>query len=87
MVRFHEWIHNSRAPVTWAVIRSIYTPLKKNEMRSADELREEARRIGGLATTGQIPDNSAIQVLAALLEELADRVAQIERERSRGPVR
>jgi len=49
-------------------------------VRSCNEIRSEAAEIGENATTGQASDNACIQVLAALVEELAENVETVERE-------
>lgn len=48
--------------------------------RSASEIEAEARTIGDMATKGTSSDNQLIQVLCALVEELANRVARLEAE-------
>jgi len=48
--------------------------------RTSTEISQEAKKIGKLAASAAIDNNAALQVLAALVEELADSVANLERK-------
>ena len=48
--------------------------------RGPSELEREAKIIGQRAANSTLPDNSIIQVLCALVEELADNVQRLESE-------
>jgi hypothetical protein len=48
--------------------------------RSPGEIEREAKVVGQHAAKNTLPDNSIIQVLCALIEELADNVQRLESE-------
>jgi molecular chaperone GrpE (heat shock protein) len=48
--------------------------------RSPSEIEREAKVVGQHAAKNTMPDNSIIQVLCALVEELADNVQRLEAE-------
>ena len=49
-------------------------------MRTADNIRSEARKAGRTATVSDTTDNRVIQLLCALVEELAANVSDLQRE-------
>jgi hypothetical protein len=48
--------------------------------RTANSIRDEAQKIGEMAHRNEATDNSCIQVLSALVEELAENVERLEAE-------
>jgi len=48
--------------------------------RNASEIEREAQVIGQRAAKNTLPDGAIIQVLCALVEELAENVQRLERE-------
>ena len=48
--------------------------------RDADSIEREAKKVGQISANGTIADHAAIQILLALVEELAENVARLERE-------
>ena len=48
--------------------------------RSPSQIEQEAKVIGQRAAKNALPDNSILQVLCALVEELADNVQRLETE-------
>ena len=48
--------------------------------KSVAEIETEAKKLGAMAHARSAPDNEIVQVLCALVEELAHHVDRIERE-------
>jgi hypothetical protein len=48
--------------------------------RSSSEIEREAQVVGHHAAKNTLPDSSVIQVLCALIEELANNVQRLESE-------
>lgn len=48
--------------------------------RSPTEIEREARDIGARAKQGSLSDNTIIQILCALVEELSDNVERLRSE-------